>query len=215
MVGTPRTLDAQPPRRAPASSDRADQTRRRILDAAAVIFAERGYLGTSMNDLIGASGLAKGGFYFHFPSKESLAIACMQDKQEQWVDKVMSAALAHERAIDQLASIPRTLCDIYEQDPSFQCIGKLSVDLMDRRPELAPQIRPILGGWVQMTGSLIRRAQDEGDVRRDIDPDEAAEFAVAVVVGAQDMAQCLSAGADFRRRIESFVPLLLGAIASR
>ena len=174
-----------------------------------------GYLGTSLNELIKETGLAKGGFYFHFASKEALALACLQDRQEQWIGKVMGAAMQHERAIDQLTSIPYTLCDVYDQDPSFRCVGKLSMELMENFPELAPQVRPAMTAWVRLTSELIRRAQAEGDVRPELDPDTAAEVAVAGVVGVQEMANCLSAGEDFRRRIEAFVPLLLDAISTR
>src|SRR5436190_20710071 len=145
-----------------SQSDRGLETRRRILDAAAGVFAERGYLGTSLNELITETGLAKGGFYFHFASKEALALACLQDRQEQWIGKVMAAAMQHERAIEQLTSIPYTLCDVYEQDPSFRCVGKLSMELMENFPELAPQVRPAMTAWVRLTSELIRRAQSEG-----------------------------------------------------
>jgi TetR/AcrR family transcriptional repressor of nem operon len=199
---------------APSQSDRGLETRRRVLDTAARVFAERGYLGTSLNELIKETGLAKGGFYFHFASKEALALACLQDRQEQWIGKVMAAAMQHERAIEQLTSIPYTLCDVYAQDPSFRCVGKLSMELMENFPELAPQVRPAMTAWVRLTSELIRRAQSEGDVRPELDPDTVAEVAVAGVVGVQEMANCLSAGEDFRRRIEAFVPLLLDAIST-
>jgi AcrR family transcriptional regulator len=200
---------------APSQSDRGLETRRRILDTAASVFAERGYLGTSLNELIRETGLAKGGFYFHFASKEALALACLQDRQEQWIGKVMAAAMQHERAIEQLTSIPYTLCDVYDQDPSFRCVGKLSMELMENFPDLAPQVRPAMTAWVRLTSELIRRAQTEGDVRPELDPDTVAEVAVAGVVGVQEMANCLSAGEDFRRRIEAFVPFLLDAISTR
>lgn len=198
-----------------SQSDRGQETRRRILDTAARVFAERGYLGTSLNELIKETGLAKGGFYFHFASKEALALACLQDRQEQWIGKVMAAAMQHERAIDQLTSIPHTLCDVYDQDPSFRCVGKLSMELMENYPDLAPQVRPAMTAWVRLTSELLRRAQSEGDVRPELDPDTVAEVAVAGVVGVQEMANCLSAGQDFRRRIDAFVPFLLDAISTR
>ena len=131
------------------------------------------------------------------------------------IGKVMSAAMQHERAVDQLSSIPYTLCDVYDQDPSFRCVGKLSMELMENFPELAPQVRPAMTAWVRLTSELIRRAQAEGDVRPELDPDTVAEVAVAGVVGVQEMSNCLSAGQDFRRRIEAFVPFLLDAISTR
>jgi len=46
--------------------------RARVLDAAVELFAERGYDGTSVSQVIARAGVAKGGFYHHFASKEAL-----------------------------------------------------------------------------------------------------------------------------------------------
>jgi AcrR family transcriptional regulator len=43
-----------------------------VLDAAVELFAERGYDGTSVSQVIARAGVAKGGFYHHFASKEAL-----------------------------------------------------------------------------------------------------------------------------------------------
>ena len=87
---------------APTTTDRGGETRRRILEVAAEAFADRGYAGTSLSDVLKASGVTKGGFYFHFPSKEALALAALRHKQEQWAGAVMAAVLQRPRAIDQL-----------------------------------------------------------------------------------------------------------------
>ena len=52
---------------------KGEQTRRKIVEAAAPIFNKRGYEGSSLNDLMEATGLKKGGIYRHFSSKEELA----------------------------------------------------------------------------------------------------------------------------------------------
>src|SRR5579862_3049417 len=54
---------------------KGEQTRKKIVAAAAPIFNKRGYEGSSMNDLMEATGLKKGGIYRHFESKEALAAA--------------------------------------------------------------------------------------------------------------------------------------------
>jgi AcrR family transcriptional regulator len=46
--------------------------RARVLDAAVDLFAQQGYDGTSVAQVIGQAGVAKGGFYHHFASKEAL-----------------------------------------------------------------------------------------------------------------------------------------------
>src|SRR5258707_2125465 len=52
---------------------KGEQTRKKIVQAAAPIFNQRGYEGSSLNDLMEATGLQKGGIYRHFSSKEELA----------------------------------------------------------------------------------------------------------------------------------------------
>jgi AcrR family transcriptional regulator len=52
---------------------KGDQTREKIIAKAAELFNQRGLEGTSMADLMEATGLEKGGIYRHFPSKEAVA----------------------------------------------------------------------------------------------------------------------------------------------
>lgn len=53
---------------------RADGTRRRVLEAALVLFAERGYHGVSMRDLAAEVGMRASSLYVHVPSKEDLLL---------------------------------------------------------------------------------------------------------------------------------------------
>ena len=54
---------------------KGQQTRRGIIEKAAPLFNQKGYEGTSLSDLMDATGLQKGGIYRHFDSKEELAAA--------------------------------------------------------------------------------------------------------------------------------------------
>jgi TetR/AcrR family transcriptional repressor of nem operon len=56
-----------------ARMTKGEQTRRNIVAAAAPIFNQHGYEGSSLADLMSATGLKKGGIYRHFSSKEELA----------------------------------------------------------------------------------------------------------------------------------------------
>lgn len=53
----------------------SETTRERILEAAEDAFGEQGYHETLVDDIAGRTSLSKGGFYFHFPSKEDLFFA--------------------------------------------------------------------------------------------------------------------------------------------
>ena len=63
----------------PRASD-APQARRALLDAAAELIAERGYRGTTVNDVAQRSGLSKGTFYWHFHTKEELLYAVLDER---------------------------------------------------------------------------------------------------------------------------------------
>ena len=56
----------------PEPSSRGEQTRSAILQAAHDLFVEQGYHGTSMRQVASRAGLALGGLYNHFPSKEAV-----------------------------------------------------------------------------------------------------------------------------------------------
>jgi TetR/AcrR family transcriptional repressor of nem operon len=53
-------------------------TREKILDAAQALILERGYSGTTVDDILAAAGVTKGAFFYHFKSKSDLAAALLQ-----------------------------------------------------------------------------------------------------------------------------------------
>ncbi|MGW1550288.1 TetR family transcriptional regulator, partial [Streptomyces sp. NPDC002346] len=60
-----------------AQQARAIQTRRSILVAAAAVFDERGYSSATISEILARAGVTKGALYFHFNSKEELALGVM------------------------------------------------------------------------------------------------------------------------------------------
>ncbi|WP_342774694.1 helix-turn-helix domain-containing protein [Paenibacillus dokdonensis] len=53
---------------------KGDRTREHIIMKSAEIFNQRGYAGTSLNDIIADTGIKKGGIYRHFASKDEIAL---------------------------------------------------------------------------------------------------------------------------------------------
>jgi AcrR family transcriptional regulator len=197
-------------RRAEAATDRGEATRREILEAASTAFAQHGYAGTSLNDLIKAAGVTKGGFYFHFPSKEALALAVLAYKQEQWASRVFAAAMRHSTAVEQMNAMVDALLQQHENDPSAQAISRICFELAED-PDMVPRLAPQFEVWVDMTSSLFAKAQEEGSVRRDLDPRAMGEAAVAAFVGLETMSKVENT--PLRPRVERYVRLFLQAFA--
>jgi TetR/AcrR family transcriptional repressor of nem operon len=59
-------------RKSRSSALKSERTRQRIVSAAAATYRERGIRGTGVREIMKRAGLTQGGFYFHFPDKDSL-----------------------------------------------------------------------------------------------------------------------------------------------
>src|ERR1700748_449872 len=68
------------------ATPRRTETRRRILDAAGMLFREHGIDGVGVDAVMRQAGLTHGGFYLHFASKDALAAEVAQSLLEQAAD---------------------------------------------------------------------------------------------------------------------------------
>ena len=184
-----------------AVTEKGEETRRRVVEVAAEAFAQRGYDGTSLNDVIRASGLTKGGFYFHFPSKEALAREVLAVKREQWRQEVLAGLEQVGSALEQLVALVTMVARKHE-DSAFEAVNKLCADL-----GVAPDYTP----WVALTASLIQKGQDEGDVRSDVDPDTYAFILVASFLGFDQLTKHAEP-AERARRLEQYLAFVTDAI---
>ncbi len=74
----------------------APDARARVLDAAVELFAQHGFDATSVSQVIGRAGVAKGGFYHHFASKEALLYEVYGDligRQLAGMDEILARGL--------------------------------------------------------------------------------------------------------------------------
>ena len=192
-----------------SNAERSRSTRERILEVAAAMFAQSGYAGTSLNHILHESGTTKGGFYFHFPSKEALAIAVIDYLREGWLASTMQGADGGTRGIDKLRAMAQASTDAYHQMPGYRAIGKLCFHLLSARPDLGPQLRATFGAWIDMTEAAFRQAQDEGDIPSHLDARGLAEVTLAAFTGMQEISELMSDGADLDRRVATYVSLLM------
>ena len=88
-----------------AIQQRAVLTRARVLTAAAEVFARTGFLAASMNDIVDQAGVTKGAVYFHFPSKEALAVAIVEEQFHQWPTMVDSLAKHSPNAMVSIVAL--------------------------------------------------------------------------------------------------------------
>jgi AcrR family transcriptional regulator len=121
----------------------APDARARVLDAAVELFADQGYDGTSVAQVIARAGVAKGGFYHHFASKEALLY-------EVYGDLITR----------QLANMDTILARGW---PAAETLRALITDLVETT---AASARPALVFWREMNRLGDERTREYRRARR-------------------------------------------------
>ena len=76
-----------------------------IMTAALTLFAQKGFYQTGMNDIVAASGVSKGGVYWHFASKEQIIMAILAEVFEQDTAALLAIGDGEGTAVEKLRAI--------------------------------------------------------------------------------------------------------------
>ena len=199
----------------PTQVERKEETRRQILDDAAAAFAKDGYAATSLNDVIRHSDLTKGAFYFHFPSKEALALAVVDDLRESWSAMVMQAVDLERPAPEQAREMVALVTEAYSRNSKFRALGRLVPELVVTRPDLAHELQATLFMWIDFIEAIVARGQRDGAFRTDLSARQIAETIFGAFNGVEEFSELTSDGADLKERADVLWRLLEDAVAAR
>ena len=84
---------------------KAEATKAHIIQQSAIVFNQRGYAGSSMADIMQATGLKKGGIYNHFASKDELALAAFDYAVSLLSQRIWSVVRTERNAIARLDAL--------------------------------------------------------------------------------------------------------------
>lgn len=158
----------------------AAETRERLLLAAADAFAERGYDGTRVADIAAAAGVSNGALYAHFGSKAELLVAALRAHGRRLLATVFAAD--PDRSIAELlVAIGRGLARHRDRR------GYLVVEALvaaRRDEDVAGPMRDYVGERADVVADLVRVAQDDRELDRDLSPDALAHFCLLLAMGS-------------------------------
>jgi AcrR family transcriptional regulator len=149
---------------------------RRILEAAARVFAAQGYEAARVGDIAREAGVAYGLVYHYYGSKEAVLEAVFR---EAWGRLLAAVALAEETgesAPDQLELVVRIVLRTWRDDPD---LVRLLVREITRNPHVQDELDEIGQGFASLE-RIVRRGQEQGTFRPDVD----ARIAAWMVYGA-------------------------------
>ena len=163
---------------------KGEQTRRKIVAAAAPIFNQHGYEGSSLADLMEATGLKKGGIYRHFSSKEELAAEAFDYTWEAaWKARMLHVG-ENATGIEKLKQLIANFID-YRSPVAGGCpILNTAIDADDGNVVLRARVGKALRSWVARLESIVKEGVECGEIRSDIDPKAVAVLIVAPLEGA-------------------------------
>ena len=192
-----------------AMQQRAVLTRGRVLIAAAEVFARTGFLAASMNDIVEAAGVTKGAVYFHFPSKEALAVAIVEEQFAQWPPLVAGVI---EHSPDALTSI---VALTYEVGSRFRddVLTTAGVRLSFERELVHAAMPTPFVGWVAILQELFGQARREGQLRAGLVPAATARALVGAFFGIQHVSEILTDRTDLESRLDEFWKVFLVGVA--
>lgn len=90
-----------------------ENTKTRILDAALSVFANKGYYDTRMDEIVAESHTSKGAIYFHFPNKERLFLALVDQFADLLERRVVEAIEPQEKGIARVRVALETTLDTF------------------------------------------------------------------------------------------------------
>ena len=137
-----------------------------LLDAAVAVFNERGYDATSMEELAARLGVTKSAIYHHVPSKVELLRLALDRALDALFAVTEEPQAVCGRAIDRLEHVVRGSVRVLAAELPF-------VTLLLRVRGNSPVEEAALGRrreFDRVVTDLVRCAEEEGDVRPDVDP---------------------------------------------
>src|SRR5262252_9260700 len=173
------------PGRGPRGSAKAEPPRRQMLAAAIDCFARHGYQGTSIDRIAREVGVTKGALYYHFRDKEDLLFAAVTERVGEFERKVLRDA---EPAREALTSLRRVIdaCFFHATVSNHRrFIITLMIEALDTNPQLSAKFQRILRRMRYFLADVVRRGQETGTVRPDVDPEQTAAVIAGAIMGAE------------------------------
>jgi AcrR family transcriptional regulator len=176
------------------------------------LFSLKGFNNTSINDILKATRISKGGFYNHFKSKEALFAAVLSEARRVWRNQNLANLDKAERQVDKVKKILTNFRDRYLKDAAHfpgGCIFiTLSVELDDQLPHLSSQLSDGFTKTKALIKRFLDRAREKGEIRSEISTSHVSEVIFSGILGASVLYGMEKSDSKLRKNIDSLIAYL-------
>ena len=145
-----------------ATAEAALTTREQVVVAASKHFAERGYDGTSLNDIADAVGIRRPSLLHHFPSKEALYQEVFVRAVADFGERVLEAISGNREGWRQVDHVLGAAFDFFVENPEFVRLVRHEALSGSRGVDLGAAMRP----YFLQACAFFEREMDAGRFRR-------------------------------------------------
>lgn len=169
-----------------------DLTREKLLQSAFCEIHRQGFQAASIANILQDTGLTKGALYHHFPTKQALGLAVIEEVIKERLEGLIFKPLREsERPVEMLLEIIATIDKKVPSD--FVMLGCPLNNLMQEMSPLDELFQERLGGvlgvWQKTVEGALKRGQKQGEIRAEVDYKAAALFVVSAWEGCIGVAK--------------------------
>src|SRR5437667_8679423 len=166
-------------------SERPEPPRKQLMAAAIDCFARLGYQGTTIARIARDAGVTKGAVYYHFRDKEELLFETVKDRIGGFEQHVLEKVTPTPDALTRLREVVDACFFHATVSNHRRFIITLMIEALDTHPQLSSKFQRILRRMRYFLADVVRRGQDGGAVRRDVDPEQTAAVIAGAIMGAE------------------------------
>lgn len=160
----------------------------RIIHESLRLFSLKGFLNTSVTDIMEAANTSKGGFYNHFSSKEELFFQVLEQARRIWRERVLFGLEEIESPTGKAQKLLLNYRDRYLKDgenfPGGCVFVTFSVELDDQNPHLCEEVNKGFAGLKGMLRRFLQEGKALGELGELVDTAAVTEMLFAGMIGA-------------------------------
>ena len=164
---------------------KGERTRREIVRNAAPLFNTKGYEGTSLSDLMAATGLQKGGIYRHFASKEELAAEAFDYAWGKAVTGRLDGLAEVPNSVDR---IKKMIANFVERRTGLVAGGcpllNTAIEADDGNALLRSRAKKALQTWSGRITGLVKEGKKRREIDGRTDPRRLSQLIIGSLEGA-------------------------------
>ncbi len=144
-----------------------ESPRRRILDAAALAFADHGFEGAGVDDIARRAGVNKAMLYYHVGDKAALYAAVTAEYLGQVGRSIEAELLRAQNPVDRLRAVQRAFLTVFDARPAFPRL--MLREIASGGAHLPAEALAGMAGVMALTRRVVEEGQEKG-VFRAVDP---------------------------------------------